>query len=81
MFAFDTVVTLTASCSQETLDSLAERCEYFESIFSRTIPTSDIGRINAAGGKPVEVASETSHFAGRRHVYTEYGVCFVETCE
>ena len=59
LFVFDTVVTLTATCSQETLDALADRCQYFESIFSRTIETSDIGRINAAGGEPVEVAPET----------------------
>ena len=71
VFAFDTVVTLTASCSQETLDSLAQRCEYFESIFSRTIPTSDIGRVNAAGGKPVEVAPETADIIAKALTYCE----------
>ena len=60
LFAFDTVVSIRAACSQETLDALAERCQYFESILSRTIVTSDIGRINAAGGAPVEVAPETA---------------------
>ena len=65
IFVFDTVVTLTASCAQETLDAACERCKYFESIFSRTIEESDIGRINAAGGKPVQVAAETADIITR----------------
>ena len=71
LFAFDTVVTLKASCSQETLDALAERCQYFESIFSRTIESSDIGRINAAGGAPVEVAPETADIIVKALRYCE----------
>ena len=59
-FAFDTAVTLKAACAQATLDAAVERCRYFESIFSRTIPTSDIGRLNDAHGAPVEVAPETA---------------------
>ena len=71
LFVFDTVVTLVASCSQDTLDALAKRCEYFESIFSRTIPTSDIGRINAAGGATVEVAPETADIITKALRYCE----------
>lgn len=71
LFAFDTVVTLTASCSQKTLDSLAKRCSYFESIFSRTIATSDIGRINDAAGTPVQVADETADIVGKALAYCE----------
>ena len=71
LFVFDTVVTLVASCSQDTLDALAERCQYFESIFSRTIPTSDIGRINAAGGAPVEVSPETADIITKALRYCE----------
>lgn len=59
-FAFDTVIDIRAACTQESLDALAERCAYFESKFSRTIETSDVGRVNSAGGKPVQVASETA---------------------
>lgn len=70
-FAFDTVVSITASCSQATLDALKARCAYFESIFSRTIATSDIGRINAAGGKPVRVAAETSDIVRKALAYCE----------
>lgn len=71
LFAFDTVVTLKASCSQDTLDALAERCQYFESIFSRTIADSDIGRINAAGGAPVRVAPETADIVKKALAYCE----------
>lgn len=71
IFVFDTVVTLTASCSQETLNAACKRCEYFESIFSRTIDGSDIGRINAAGGEPVEVAEETADIITKALSYCE----------
>jgi len=71
LFVFDTVVTLQACCSQETMDAASERCNYFESIFSRTIDTSDIGRINAAGGKPVEVAAETADIIQKALKYCE----------
>lgn len=63
-FAFDTVVTLRAACDQALVDALVERCAYFESIFSRTVEGSDVGRINAAGGAPVSVASETVDLIG-----------------
>lgn len=65
LFAFDTVVTIRALCDQATLDALAERCQYFESKFSRTIATSDIGRINAAAGSPVDVAPETADLVAK----------------
>lgn len=71
IFVFDTVVTLTAYCEQETLDALVERCNYFESKFSRTIETSDIGRINVAQGEPVEVAEETADIITKALAYCE----------
>ena len=71
LFAFDTVVTLKASCSQELLDQAAARCEYFESIFSRTRESSDIGRINAARGASVEVAPETADIIAKALKYCE----------
>ena len=60
VFAFDTVVTISASCSMGTVNRAIDRCYRFESLFSRTIPESDIGRINAAKGMPVEVDSDTA---------------------
>ena len=71
LFAFDTVVTLKASCSEEEMAGAADRCAYFESIFSRTIETSDIGRINAAGGAPVKVAPETADIVTKALAYCE----------
>ena len=59
-FNFDTVVTIRARCGEELMQALVDRCAYFESIFSRTVPDSDIGRLNAAAGTPVEVADETA---------------------
>ncbi len=34
-------------------------CDTYEKMFSKTIETSDIAKINAAGGKPVTVSDET----------------------
>ena len=70
-FAFDTVVTVRASCSLETLNALEERCSYFESIFSRTIDDSDIGRVNSARGKAVEAAPETVDLVSQALRYCE----------
>ena len=50
LFAFDTFITLSADCSQTVMTALEERCRFFESAFSRTIPSSDIARINDAQG-------------------------------
>lgn len=60
IFAFDTVVQLSAQCAPEIMDALAERCTYFENKFSRTIEGSDIWNINHAHGAPVEVCEETA---------------------
>ena len=60
LFCFDTVVQLSALCTEELMDEAAARCEFFENTFSRTVEGSDIWNINHAGGEPVEVASETA---------------------
>ncbi|MBP3893871.1 MAG: FAD:protein FMN transferase [Atopobiaceae bacterium] len=59
-FCFDTACVVGGVMGQDVLDAVVERCQGFEQALSRTIPTSDVGRINAAGGAPVEVASETA---------------------
>ena len=71
VFAFDTVVTLKAACDEATMQALCERCDYFESIFSRTLETSDIGRVNAASGAPVDVAPETADLVEKALRYCE----------
>lgn len=60
LFVFDTVVSLSAQCSEELMDQLVERCYYFENKFSRTVEGSDIWNINHAAGAPVEVCAETA---------------------
>ena len=60
LFAFDTVVQISAQCEQALLDKVAERCTYFENKFSRTVEGSDIWNINNAHGAPVEVCAETA---------------------
>lgn len=60
-FAFDTVITITVYDrkdlpAQEACFTLAK---HFEALFSRTLPESDVARINAAKGKPVTVSRET----------------------
>ena len=54
-FNFDTVCTIAGVMSQEVLDEACALCERFEKLLSRTIATSDVGRINAAAGEAVEV--------------------------
>lgn len=71
LLAFDTVVTLKAACDKDTMQAMCDRCAYFESIFSRTIETSDIGRVNAAGGAPVKVAPETADLVTKALRYCE----------
>lgn len=70
-FAFDTAVMLKACCSQDTMDQAEELCAYFESLFSRTVDSSDVARVNAAGGAPVQVASETADLVKKALAYCE----------
>ena len=59
-YAFNTCVSLSAcECADDTLLTLRDRCRVFERMFSRTLPNSDITRINKAAGEPVVVSPET----------------------
>ena len=71
LFCFDTVCTLRGVMPQEALDGAAALCDRFEQLFSRTIETSDVARINAAGGEPVEVAEETAELIAKALGYCE----------
>jgi thiamine biosynthesis lipoprotein len=64
-FCFDTACAVGGVMEQELLDACVARCEGFEQTLSRTIETSDIGRINAAGGAPVEVEPETAELISK----------------
>ena len=64
-FLMDTVVTITlCDCSKEAvLDRCFEICREYEAMLSRTIESSDIGRLNAAAEagmtEPLAVSEET----------------------
>ena len=58
---FDTVINIKIwGTKDETLLSECKSiCEKYENLFSRTIKTSDISRLNSVRGKAVELSSET----------------------
>ena len=59
-YYFDTVVTLTLYGAPEgLLDTLWQECGRYERLLSRTVPSSDVDRINRAEGEPVQVDPET----------------------
>lgn len=70
-FVFDTVIQIKGYCSQDLVDSAKDRCEYFDSIFSRTREGSDIWNINHAGGAPTTVAPETADIIAKALPYCE----------
>lgn len=59
---FDTIVSVEVwgTNDESILEHCKEMCTRYEQLFSRTIDTSDVSRINAAGGLPVEVDPETA---------------------
>ncbi len=62
IFAMDTVMDLSpyGENSAAAAEAAAERIQQLEKLFSVTIETSDIARVNAAKGSPVEVSDDTA---------------------
>ena len=60
-FYFDTFVTITIydPCDSSVPDGCLALCSYYDTLLSKTIPDSDIYRINHADGAPVSVSSDT----------------------
>ena len=59
-FYFDTAVSITLyGADQALMDDIWAMCRRYEDLLSKTIATSDVSRINGAGGKPVAVDPET----------------------
>lgn len=59
-FYFDTVVTVTLYGAPEgLLEEIWAACERYEQLLSKTVPGSDVSRINAAQGAPTQVDPET----------------------
>ncbi|MFR8298509.1 MAG: FAD:protein FMN transferase, partial [Gordonibacter urolithinfaciens] len=63
-YAFNTVVTLQAFGTPEqcrtAYAAARAACRSFERRLSRTLPHSDIARLNAAKGRPVPIATDTA---------------------
>ena len=61
-FMLDTVISISLYDNQDDaiLDGAFALCEEYEQLFSRTISTSDVYRINHSDGAPVEVADATA---------------------
>lgn len=61
-FMLDTVISISLYDNQDEaiLDGAFALCEEYEQLFSRTISTSDIYRINHSDGAPVEVSDATA---------------------
>ncbi len=66
-FYFDTVVTLTvydtaknADAANALLDEAMEECRRYDELFAPDLESSDIYRINHAGGESVHVSDETA---------------------
>jgi FAD:protein FMN transferase len=58
-FNFDTYNTISACCEKTILEESMKKCDYYNDLLSKTVPGSDVWRINHAGGKAVRVSSET----------------------
>lgn len=63
-YAFNTEISLSAyGCESavafEAFERAVEACRCYERLFSRTLPHSDVSRLNAAGGAEVTIADET----------------------
>ena len=57
-FYFDTVNIITAACDEKLLESCMDLCAHYERIFSKTIPGSEVWRLNHANGQEVRVCEE-----------------------
>jgi thiamine biosynthesis lipoprotein len=56
---FNTVVTITAACTPVLLEQALSMCDYYNVLLSKTIPGSDVWRINHACGVPIDVSEHT----------------------
>lgn len=62
-YAFNTEISLSAYGDADAVfpafSQAVEACRRYERLFSRTLPHSDVSRLNAAGGAAVAIADET----------------------
>lgn len=70
---FDTVVDveLWGTSDGALLEGCKEICRKYEQMLSRTIDTSEVSKINSAGGRPVAVSGETAALINTGLYYSE----------
>lgn len=70
---FDTVIKIEISGLKDSsvMDHCFDFCEKYENKFSKEIETSEISKINAAMGSPVEVSAETADLIRKGLYYSE----------
>ncbi|MBR3224741.1 MAG: FAD:protein FMN transferase [Atopobiaceae bacterium] len=71
LFNFNTVCVLGGNVDESVLDEAQRLCDRFEKLFSRTIATSDVARINAAKGESCEVDPLTAELVTKALAYCE----------
>ena len=70
--AFNTINTVSAhECPAETLEEVKLLCSRYESLFSHTLPESDLSRVNKSAGKTVETSPELADLVGKSLRYCE----------
>ncbi len=58
-FYFDTRNTISANCDLSILNEALQQCDFYNNLLSKTVPGSDVWRINHAEGQPVRVSAHT----------------------
>ena len=83
-FLFDTIISVKlwpGGDADALLDEAMELCKYYDSIFDRNDPDSDVGRINRSGGQPCTVSEDTAQLIALALEYAELsGGAFDITC-
>lgn len=72
-FFFDTFVSIVIydPCNSSVTDGCIELCSHYDRLFSKSIPESDIYRINHSGGIPVSVSGDTVFLLSEAIRYAE----------
>lgn len=70
---FDTVISIQiwGTKDESILEKCKDMCGRYENLFSSTIATSDVSRINAAKGAPVKVDPETARLLKKGIYYSQ----------
>ena len=59
-YFFNTENTITADCAPPLLEQSLAQCEHYNNLLSKSVPGSDVWRINHSRGKPVEISEHTA---------------------